>query len=116
MCTRANASVIAVAPRREVVAALMARGGMVADLIGRQAGSLGALRGEFEQRCGPVGVERVTVSGGVERGEASAGLNGQLVQREVRVAERQRVVERRRPPRLGVTGERVDQVEADSGK
>src|SRR6476619_4416121 len=46
--------------------------------------------------------------------EARAGLDRELVQRQVRGAERQRLRERRRPAVLGIAGERVDEVEADA--
>ena len=92
---RADAGIIAVAPVSEVVAALRARARVVADFIGGQARGRGALAGQLVQRGGEVGVERLELARGMERGEARAGLDGQLVERQMAGAERQRAVERR---------------------
>ena len=47
------------------------------------------------------------------RGEARAGLDRQLVEREMAGAEAERPLELGRPGRLALAGQRVDQVEAD---
>ena len=91
----ADPGIIAVAPVSEVVAALGAGAGVVGDFVGGQAGGGGALLGQFEQARRGVGVERLEVALGDHRGEARAGLDRQLVEREMLGAERQRAVERR---------------------
>ena len=59
MRARADAGVIPVAPVSEVVAALLARPGVVGDFIGGEARRRGPLLGQLEQVAARVGVERL---------------------------------------------------------
>ena len=89
----ADPGIIAVAPVSEVVAALRAGPGVVGDFVGGQPGRGGALLGQLEQAGRRVGVERLELVLGDHRGEARAGLDGQLVEREMLGAEAERAVE-----------------------
>ncbi len=102
-----------VAPVGEVVAALGAGPGVVADFVGRQAGGLGHLAGELEQVGGGSSSSGVKAPCRTIGGEARAGLDGQLVERQMPGAESQRARQLRLPMLGGLAGARVDQVEAD---
>src|SRR5687768_11850262 len=112
----ADARIVAITPVSEVVAALLAWPGVVADLIGGEAGRRGASGGQLVERRGAVGIESLQLTRGGERGEARAGLDGQLVQRQMGGAERQCLVERRAPRGLRIAGQSVNQIEADAGE
>src|SRR5690606_29257850 len=98
MRARADAEVIAVAPVGEVVTALGARSGVVADLVGGQAKARGLL-GRGLVQAGRVVLGREDE--GAARmlgGEARAGLDGELVKAEMVRREGQRL------PQLGAPG------------
>ena len=78
--TGTDPGVIAVAPVGQIVAALGAGAGVVGDFIGRDARGGGAGLGQFEQDCAGLGIERIELAFGDHRGEAGAGLDGQLVE------------------------------------
>lgn len=83
MRARSYADVVLVAPVGQVVAAFLAGAGMVAGLVGGQAGSGGQLPGQGKEVGRLVVVERGELAFADERGEAGAGLDGELVEREV---------------------------------
>ena len=71
-----DARVIPVSPVGEVVAAFLAGTRVIADFVGRDAGGGGALRGQFEEIGGFVGVQRFELVLGDHRREARAWLDG----------------------------------------
>ena len=90
----ADAGIGAVAPVSEIVAALLAGPGVVGDFVGGQAGgrrsSPGSARRARRRRPGSAGTSSPLRG---HRGEARAGLDGQLVEREVAGAEGERAAE-----------------------
>ncbi len=85
-----DADVILVAPVGEVVAALLARPRMIADLVGGQAPGFGQFAGQcVEVRRGIVGKRHERAPADVG-GEARAGLDRELIERQMSGAEGER--------------------------
>ena len=112
--SRADAHIVAIAPIGEIVAALLAGPGMIGHLVGGQPRRERERASELEQRGGAVGIIIAKLTLGGERGEAGAGLDGELVEREVAGAEAERTPELRFPGRRALFGPGIDQVEADT--
>ena len=80
---RAAAGVFAVTPVEEVVAAFLARRGVVGDLVGRQPRRGRQLLRRLVERERGVLVGDDELAGGVQRGERRLRLDGELVERQV---------------------------------
>ena len=110
----ADAEIILVAPIGEVVPALGAGAGVVGDFVGREAGPSEAVLRRLEKLGGEVVVGHGDVAVRRPRRELRAGLDRQLVERQMRPGEGQRLVELRRPGVERLVGPRVDQVERNA--
>ena len=111
-----DAGIIAVSPVSEIVVALLPAAGVIADFVGWYPGTGRHGVGQLVERRGDVGVERLELALRRLGRKARARLYRQLVQREVRGAESERLSESCRPTRLGVARKRVNQVEADAAE
>ena len=80
-----DADIVAVAPVHEVVTRLLPGSGMVADLVGRQAGTLQHLLGQLVEVGLQIRVERLQLALLDHRMEARARLDGQLIERQMPV-------------------------------
>ena len=107
----ADAGVVAVAPVGEVVPALLARPGVVADLVGRQAGLAQQLLGQLVEGGLVVIVHRRHGAGADQGVKARAGLDRELVDREVAVRHPEPRPQLGRPRGRGLPRPGVDQVE-----
>ena len=107
----ADPGVILVMPIGEVVAALLAGTGVVGDFVGRQARGGGKFASEGEQVGRLVIVERNEIALADHRREAGAGFDRQLIEREVRSAETERLFELCLPLSRCLAGQGVNQVE-----
>ena len=113
MGARPDPRIVAIAPVGEVVAALLAGAGVVADLVGGKACCAGALAGEREEIARRIVVERGEPALAHEGGKARARLDGELVEREVAGPQRQRARQFGVPAFRRVAGAGVDEVETD---
>jgi hypothetical protein len=109
-----DADIVAVAPVDEVVPALLAGPGVVRDLVGRQARRRQHLPCRLEQGRAEVLVGYHQLALGVPGGERRAGLDRELVDREVPDRVIERAPQLGRPIGDGLVRPGVDQVEADS--
>ena len=111
----ADAGIVAIAPVDEVVPALGAGAGVVGDLVGRRGRrrrrSPGS-RGTCRRRASGVGQAAQPAARG-KVAEAGAGLDRELVEREVVDGQRERAAELGSPVGEGLALAGVDQVEAD---
>src|SRR5581483_6229923 len=100
-----------VAPIGEVVAAFAAGAGMVGNLVGGQAGGGESPLGPFEQRGGKVLVGQSQLAARGAGGKGGAGLDRQLIQRQVLAGEGQGLVELVLPGGEALPRAGIDQVE-----
>ena len=109
----ADAGVILVAPVSEIVAALLARPGMVRDFVGGETRVFGHRLRRFIEDRALVRIGRGQFAARGHGGEAGAGLDGALVEREVAGAEGQGPAKLVGPGLLALLGPRINEVEAD---
>ena len=114
VCARSAAGVFAIAPIEEVVAALLARRGVVGDFVGGQPGRARQLLRDLVERERFLALWDHKLAGGVQRGERRLRLDGELVEREVAARERQRFTKLAPPVVDRLARSRVDEVEGDA--
>ena len=86
---RPDAGIFAVAPVEQVVAAFLAGGGVVGDLVGRQARRLRQLLRQLVEIVRQLAVGHPQLAAGMELGERRARLDGELIERQVPARQRQ---------------------------
>src|SRR6266404_6742640 len=106
----ADAEIILVAPIGEVVAALGAGLGVVGDLIARQSGRREATLRRLEQRRPGLLVSGENLAAGGTVAKGGAGLDRQLIEREMLASQAQRLVELGLPGGETLAGAGIDQV------
>ena len=84
----ADAEIVLVAPVGEVVAAFLPGCGVVADLVGGQAGGRGHRAGQREEIGGIIIIERLEHALADIGGKPGRGLDGELVERHMRRPQR----------------------------
>ncbi len=114
VCARTAAGVFAVAPVEQVVAALLARRGVVGDLVGWQArrGRQLLRRIVERQRCLLVGNDEL--AGGVQRCERRLRLDGELIERQMLAGDGECIAQLVLPRGERLPGPRVDEIEREA--
>src|SRR3546814_7085459 len=106
-------SIVAIAPIRQIMPALLPRPRMVRYLVARQAGGARHRLRRVEQVGGGVAVGDDELALRRQRREARARLDGELIERQMAGAEGQRRAKLRLPRRKRLAWPRIDQVETD---
>ena len=113
--SRPDAGVLAVAPVEQVVPALLARRGVVGDLVGRQARALGHLLRQLVEGARRLAIGHDELAARMQLGERRALLDGELVERQMRCprAPAPRRAPRARRPWSGPAAHRSDRTRSD---
>jgi hypothetical protein len=109
-----NADVLAVAPVEQIVATRLAGGGMVGDLVGRQSCLLRQVLGQHVEIVRELAVGHAQPAAGMEIGERRAGLDGELVERQVSARQPQGLRQLALPRLQALAGPGIDQVEGEA--
>src|ERR1700761_753598 len=100
--------IILIAPISEIVPAFGAQSGVVGDLVSRHAGGSEMLLGRFVESRGGFVIERIKNAAARQCRKSGAGLDGQLIKREVIAGQLQRFVEFAAPRGNCLAGASVD--------
>ena len=111
MRARPDAGVFAVAPIEQVVAAFLARGGVVGDFVGGQARPLRQLLRQLVEVVRQLAVGHLELAAGMQLGKRRLRLDGELIEREMPVRHCERPLQLLPPILQRLAGPRIDQVE-----
>ena len=114
MRPRTDPGIIAIAPIGQIMAAFLAGAGVIAGFIGRQTGLFRAVLRACEELRSQIVVHRRKFAAAHIAREARALLDRQLIERQMPGAETERAIQLGLPGVQRLTGQGVDQIEADA--
>ena len=114
MRARADAGIIAIAPIDQIVPAFRTGPGMIGNLIGGQTGGLGHFLRRLVEISRQVIIRNHQRTGLVQQRERRFRFDGQLIERQMIGAERQRLAQFIAPLCIALAGTGIDQVQGDA--